>query len=172
MITLRPMEDTMDDYTAMRSWFLEPELQRWVWCNEKGETDVSLERIIEKYGQRIKHPVDVFPYFILKSGDPIGFIQYYFQSPTTVGLDMWIGTPADRGQGYGSEALRQMTQWIHYSHPSVTELFIDPEADNHRAVHCYRKVGFRDAGEYTDEEGARCLLLKMHFSPHPGTKEL
>lgn len=172
MITLRPMEDTMADYTAMRSWFLEPELQQWVWCDEKGEKDVSLERIIEKYGQRIKHPADVFPYFILKNGNPVGFIQYYFQTPTTVGLDMWIGTPADRGQGYGSEALRQMAQLIRCKHPSVTELFIDPEAENQRAVRCYRKAGFQDAGTFTDEEGAHCLLLKMHFDAESGTKEL
>lgn len=31
MISLRLMEDTMEDYTAMRNWFLEPELQEWVW---------------------------------------------------------------------------------------------------------------------------------------------
>ena len=38
------MEDTMEDYTAMRNWFLEPELKQWVWCDEKDETDVPLER--------------------------------------------------------------------------------------------------------------------------------
>lgn len=30
----------MEDYTAMRNWFLEPELQEWVWCDEKGEPPV------------------------------------------------------------------------------------------------------------------------------------
>jgi len=53
MITLRLMEDTMEDYVAMRNWFLEPELQKWVWCDEVGEVP-SLERIIEKYGSRVK----------------------------------------------------------------------------------------------------------------------
>ncbi len=170
MITLRPMEDTMADYTALRSWFLEPELQQWVWCDEKGERDVSLQRVMEKYGERIKHPKDVFPYFILRDGEPIGFIQYYFQNESTVGLDMWIGTPAQRSRGYGSEALQQMAALIHQKHPNVRELFIDPEVENLRAVRCYRKAGFQDAGEFTDEEGARCLLLKMCFDT--GEKEL
>ena len=40
MISLRLMEDTMEDYIAMRNWFLEPELQEWVWCDEKGEPPV------------------------------------------------------------------------------------------------------------------------------------
>ena len=76
MITLRLMEDTMEDYLALQSWFHEPELQEFVWCDEKGEPPVSLERIIEKYGERVKHPKDVFPYFILLDGEAIGFIQY------------------------------------------------------------------------------------------------
>ena len=47
MTSLRLMEDTMEDYTAMRNWFLELELQQWVCCDEKGEPPVPLERIIE-----------------------------------------------------------------------------------------------------------------------------
>ncbi len=76
MIPLRLMQDTMEDYIAMRNWFLEPELQEWVWCDEVGEVP-SLERIIEKYGSRVKSLADVFPYFILRDNEPIGFIQYY-----------------------------------------------------------------------------------------------
>lgn len=91
MISLRLMEDTIDDYTAMCNWFFEPELQEWVWCDEKGEPPVSLERVIEKYGPRVKNPSDIFPYFILRDGEPISFIQYYFQDEITIGLDMWIG---------------------------------------------------------------------------------
>ena len=61
MITLRPMQATQADYLHMQRWFHEPELQQWVWCDEKGGKDVPLERVIEKYGERIKHPKDVFP---------------------------------------------------------------------------------------------------------------
>lgn len=77
MISLRLMENTTQDYIAMRDWFLEPELQEWVWCDEKSEPPVTLERIIEKYGTRVKNPTDVFPYFILRDGEAIGFIQFY-----------------------------------------------------------------------------------------------
>lgn len=100
MISLRLMEDTMEDYKALQSWFHEPELQEFVWCDEKGEPPVSLERIIEKYGERVKHPKDVLPYFILRDGEAIGFIQYYLQDALTIGLDMWIGQVADRSRGY------------------------------------------------------------------------
>lgn len=161
MISLRLMEDTLEDYTAMRNWFLEPELQEWVWCDEKGEPPVSLERIIEKYGARVKHPTDVFPYFILKDGRSIGFIQYYIQSETTVGIDMWIGCPKERNNGYGADALRQMVRLIQERHPEIKELFIDPEVENKRAVRCYQNAGFESQGTFIDEEGSACVLLTI-----------
>jgi len=159
MISLRPMQDRPDDYLAMQRWFAEPELQEWVWCDEKGEGEVPLSRIIEKYGARIKHPVDVFPYFILSDGIPMGFIQYYFADPDTIGLDMWIGTAADRGRGYGVEALRQMVALIREKHPQIRELFIDPAEENARAIRCYEKAGFRHCGKIFDD-GGLCLLMK------------
>ncbi len=163
MISLRLMEDTMEDYIAMRNWFLEPELQRWVWCDEKGEPPVPLERIIEKYGSRVKNPTDVFPYFILRDSEPIGFIQYYIQDETTIGLDMWIGILKERNSGYGTEALKQMVELIHKKHPYIKELFIDPEMENIRAVKCYQKAGFKNCGEIVDEEGDKCLMMKVIF---------
>ena len=163
MITLRPMRATMEDYQYMQAWFAEPELQQWVWCDEKGEPPVSLERIAEKYGTRAQNPTDVFPCFILHAGEPIGFIQYYLHTEDTIGLDMWIGVPSERSRGYGTEALRQMVGLIRRKHPNVKEVFIDPEKENQRAVRCYQKAGFRSECEFTDEEGATCLLMKIHF---------
>lgn len=163
MITLRPMQATPADYLHMQRWFHEPELQQWVWCDEPGEPPVSVARIAEKYGPRAAHPTDVFPYFILKDGDPIGFIQYYIHSAEAIGLDMWIGVPDERNCGCGSEALRQMVDIIHRKHPSIRELFIDPDIRNARAVRCYEKAGFRREDQYTDEEGDICLLMKIHF---------
>ena len=113
MITLRPMQAAQADYLHMQRWFHEPALQQWVWCDEPGEPPVSIARIAEKYGPRAAHPTDVFPYFILKDGAPIGFIQYYIHSAETIGLDMWIGVPDERNRGCGSEALRQMVDIIH-----------------------------------------------------------
>ncbi len=163
MISLRLMQDTMADYKALQSWFHEPELQEFVWCDEKGEPPVTLERIIEKYGERVKHPRDVFPHFILLDENPIGFIQYYMQDDATIGLDMWIGRVEDRSRGYGSEALRQMVEIIHHKHPQVKTLFIDPETGNKRAVRCYEKAGFVPEDEFFDEEGALCLMMKIKY---------
>lgn len=170
MISLRLMQDTMEDYIAMRNWFLEPELQEWVWCDEVGEVP-SLERIIEKYGSRVKRLTDVFPYFILRDNEPIGFIQYYIHDEKSIGLDMWIGLLKERNNGHGTEALKQMVQIIHQEHPSVKELFIDPEVDNIRAIKCYQNAGFQNVGEIIDDEGDRCLLHKIVFENDGGNKD-
>ena len=162
MISLRPMRDTLGDYTALRDWFHEPELREWVWCDEKGEPPVPLERVIEKYRPRIVSPVDVFPYFILLNGSSVGFIQYYLHGEHSVGVDMWIGSPDNRGRGCGSKALRQMTELIRQRHPDIREVFIDPEPENIRAVRCYEKAGFRTVGTMWDD-GAECLLMKISF---------
>lgn len=95
-ITLRPMRDTAEDYNSLCLWFCEPELREWVWCDEKNEPPVALERVVEKYRPRIVSPDDVFPYFILLDGSPIGFIQYYMHGGHSAGIDMWIGSPCSR----------------------------------------------------------------------------
>ena len=71
MISLRLMEDTMEDYAAMRNWFLEPELQEWVWCDEKGEPPVSMVQIIHQ-----KHP-DIKELFIDPDVENIRAIRCY-----------------------------------------------------------------------------------------------
>lgn len=163
MIKLRPMEATRADYQAMQDWFAEPELKQFVWCDEKGEGLVPLERIEEKYGGRVKEQKNVFPYFILNDGTPIGFIQYYLQGDDAIGLDMWIGVKGERSRGHGSEALRQMVALIHEKHPDVHTLFIDPEVENKRAVRCYEKAGFIHTGVFKDEEGDLCYMMKITY---------
>ena len=161
-VSLRPMEDTFEDYIALRDWFHEPELCRWVWCDEKGEPPVTLDRVMEKYRGRVVSPDDVFPYFILLDGAPIGFIQYYIHDEHSIGIDMWIGSPRSRGRGFGTEALKQLVKLIRKERPDTREVFIDPEPQNTRAVRCYEKAGFRTVGTMTDD-GGECLLMKIYF---------
>ena len=166
-VSLRPMAAEEGDYRLMQLWFGEPELQQWVWCDEKGEGTVSLSRIEEKYGERARNPKDVFPYFILLEGRPMGFIQYYFRDEASVGLDMWIGERASRGKGYGAAALAEMITLIRARHPGLREIFIDPEPGNIAAVKCYQKAGFRICGTMMDDD-AECLLM---LYPLPGEAE-
>jgi len=162
IISLRPMRDIQDDYIAMQSWFHDPAITQWVWCDEKGEPPVSLERVIEKYRPRILAKTDVFPYFITRNGTPIGFIQYYINDEASIGLDMWIGNEDSRGKGRGTEALMMMVELIHRRYPQAKEIFITPDAQNARAIRCYRKAGFLPIGNVIDD-GVDSLLMKVFF---------
>jgi len=88
MISLRPMEDTMEDYELMKQWFADSEVKAWVWCDSKDDPAVSIERIIEKYRPRINQSSDVHPYFILHDQIPIGFIQSYQEEEFIMGIDV------------------------------------------------------------------------------------
>lgn len=108
MITLRPMRAAMEDYQYMQAWFAEPELQQWVWCDEKGEPPVSLERIAEKYGTRAQNPTDVFPCFILHAGEPIGFIQYCLHTEEAIAWTCGSASPASAA---GVMAQKPCARW-------------------------------------------------------------
>lgn len=162
IISLRPLKDTPEDFAALHSWFHDPEITRWVWCDERGEEPVSLERVTEKYRPRIGGADGIFPYIITANGTPIGFIQYYTARSDSIGLDMWIGRSDARGKGRGTEALMMMVELIHRRHPEAKEIFITPEPENIRAVRCYEKAGFRPCGTVEDD-GSECLLMKITF---------
>ena len=59
-------------------------------------------------------------------------------------LDIFL-RPDFQGRGHGAAALRQAARWLidERGHHRIT---IDPAADNERAIHVYRSIGFRDAG--------------------------
>ena len=60
-------------------------------------------------------------------------------------LDVFILDPELLGQGLGTRMIRQFIQEL----PAVvTDILIDPEKTNTRAVRVYEKVGFRDCFEF------------------------
>lgn len=68
-------------------------------------------------------------------------------------LDMLIGDPHYLGKGLSYILI---PEFLLNLFPRVTEVLIDPEATNSRAIHVYQKVGFKILGEF----------IPSH-SPHP-----
>lgn len=56
-------------------------------------------------------------------------------------LDIWIGSSADRGRGWGSMAVRELSSRL-LRHPTVESLIMRPSRRNSRAIAAYRKAGF------------------------------
>jgi aminoglycoside 6'-N-acetyltransferase len=114
-------------------------------------------------------------------GRPIGAMQiidpqlepthYWGEiAPNLRAIDIWIGSPADRGQGYGREMMRLALERC-FRDPRVAGIVIDPLASNERALAFYRRLGFRPIGRRTfgDDD---CLVHELTRRDWVATKEL
>ena len=77
----------------------------------------------------------------------IGIAQFYEEDDAQyrhAGIDLGLGT-AWQDQGLGTDTVRVLARYLVHER-GHHRVVIDPAADNHRAVRCYEKVGFRPVG--------------------------
>ncbi len=77
----------------------------------------------------------------------IGIAQFYEEDDPQyrhAGIDLGIAT-AWQNQGLGTDVVRTLVHHL-VNERGHHRLVIDPAADNHRAIRCYEKVGFRGVG--------------------------
>lgn len=110
-------------------------------------------------------------YFIAEvDGRPIGTMQiidphmepthYWGEiAPNLRAIDIWIGSPADRGKGYGEKMMRMALERC-FADPRITAIVIDPLASNERALKFYRRLGFKAVGrrQFHDDD---CLVHEL-----------
>ena len=140
MITLRPA--LPDDREMLERWDRDPDVAAsdpedwWQWETELARPSPGVEMLIAEL-----------------HGRPIGFLQiidpareeshYWGDVPENLrAIDIWIGEPADRGQGHGSEMMHRALERC-FADPAVTAVLIDPLASNVRAHRFYERLGFR-----------------------------
>lgn len=104
---------------------------------------------------------------------PVGFLQltdareeesHYWGDiePATWALDIWIGSPDDRGRGLGAKAMRTALDRLFDRHDAQM-VVIDPAVHNVRAIAFYEQLGFERVGvrEFGDDE---CLVMRLSQS--------
>lgn len=68
------------------------------------------------------------------------YARWMVEDGYAISLDVFLGEARLCGMGIGTEMIRQFVD----SRPdAITDVFIDPEAANHKAIHVYEKLGFR-----------------------------
>lgn len=159
------------DVDYLYHWFQEPVINQWY---ARGQ-HWSYEDIKQKYLPRIQGKDNTPSFIIYKNEHPIGFIQYYclsehlpegiqsfnhalfksYQPHELVGLDLFVADQDNRGRGFGEQILNQFVLKLPLSTKAI---IVDPDINNHRAIRCYVKAGFRPTN-YSEDE-AYLLLFK------------
>lgn len=147
-ISFRPV--TLHDLPILRDWMERPHWREW-WGDPETECNYVRDMIEGRDSTK--------PYFICLDGQPAGYIQVWYSADQriepwlteapwlldlpdeAVGVDLSLADPANVSRGIGSAALAafvaMLRTWGH------TEIYIDPEPRNRRAVRAYERAGFR-----------------------------
>lgn len=145
--------------SLIHSWLLQPYVSEWFYGQGLENTFKHLDEFLAG--------ASFAKYWLAFDKDrPFAFlITSYVDKPhdeltkwcspdgQAITLDMLIGEPAYLGKGY---AVQVIQQFLISQFPTISEVLIDPEATNAKAIHVYQKAGFNKLGEF----------IPSH-SPHP-----
>ncbi len=77
-------------------------------------------------------------------------------------IKIHIDRPGDRGQGYGTEALTLLCRSLEQR--GYSSLYLRVSADNHPAIRCYEKVGFRKTAVLHEHSLQDAPIILMEYS--------
>lgn len=151
--------DAFDLQQAMPNllrWLADPDVRPWY-----DEGEVTPENLSERFAGE---PA-VRQYTIAIEGEPAGYIQVYrldhspeYQrqvdvDPEAVAMDLFIGDPARRNRGWGTEVIRACLDRVIFGEMDAKLAMIAPDPKNARAVRSYEKAGFRQVKTvYVEDE--------------------
>ncbi|MBP7966976.1 GNAT family N-acetyltransferase [Candidatus Woesebacteria bacterium] len=90
-------------------------------------------------------------FMILVDDKPIGQVNYndIDRKTNSVELDIIIGERHHTGQGYGSDALQNLVEYL-FTRMNIDSCFIEALTQNPRAISAYKKAGFVEQKRYTN----------------------
>lgn len=167
MIVLRPA--TLDDVPLLDLWDLEPDL-----ISATSDDPDAPKAFGDAYWQdELALVRRDCQYFIAElDGRPIAALQiidphtepthYWGEVESHLrAIDIWIGSAADRGQGFGREAMRLAIEAC-FRDADVRTIIIDPLVSNTRAHTFYQRLGFRPEGiRELGEDDDVCLVHRL-----------
>ena len=153
---------TIDDVTVLARWDEDPDVAAAIGGRGADWYDWQAELVRDVPWRELL--------IAEEDGRPIGFVQlldageeesHYWGDvePGTWALDIWIGSPDDRGRGLGAQAMQLALQRIFDQH-SAEMVVIDPAVDNRRAIAFYERLGFERVGVRTFGDDA-CLVMRL-----------
>jgi len=175
LVYLRPMEP--DDAAMVHGWYEDAEFIALM-----GGRPTSLAERRSLYERRAADPPrDVLNFIVClrEDGRPIGRVDVFEIDAFNgnAGFGIGIGDPADRGHGYGRDAVEALCDYA-FGQLRLERLWLTTDADNVRAQHLYESVGFRREGVarhayYQDgryQDDVRMAILREEWRALPRAK--
>ena len=133
-----------DDAEIYTKWFNDREVSLWLGQHSNVMSLAKERQILDGMATG-----DGFNFaMVLKDGDRLlGNISLMGRSPVdrTAELGIFIGEAEDRAKGYGAEAIRLLLDFG-FNTLGLHNIMLHVNADNTRAIACYKKCGFRECG--------------------------
>jgi len=155
-VSLRPI--THADRPLIYRWLNDPKVMSFWGGNDRPLSEATSVGWVERF---VGEGASLECLIIVTRERPIGFIELSLNPGNhnyghLVEIDICIGEPSEWEHGYGSAALTALLHWL-FTSTDTRRVFLQPRAENERAIHVYEKVGFRKEGvlkqaEYHDGE--------------------
>jgi len=145
------------------------------WYGENGKIERTKEKFFEDWNEGyfdVGSPEKGQCFWIVVDGEKIGQVNYnkIDQENKKVELDIIIGDGAKMGKGYGTDALKALIKYL-FDNFDINKIWVEPRANNPRAVRVYEKIGFQKEGLLREEDyfenefvdGVRFGILKKDY---------
>jgi RimJ/RimL family protein N-acetyltransferase len=152
MCTFRKLDES--DLELLFNWLQQPHVKEW-W----DDGDDTIEKVRVHYSQEADI---VNRYILLKENQPIGYFQSYPEADNVIGIDQFIGELSFINRGHGTEAVMNFTNLVKES-DQPRAIIVDPDPENHRAIRCYEKAGFRYQELVVGVDGKQACLMRMEI---------
>lgn len=134
------------DRPLIENWVTRPHISEWLHGEGLKNTLSSLIQFFEgssEFQHWIAYDNDTpFGYLLTsevdQSDETLSSIE--FAGYKAIALDVFICEPDYLGKGFGTKMIEAFLK-AHFS--DVSDILIDPEVANSRAVHVYKKIGFQ-----------------------------
>lgn len=167
--TFRPVVESQQ--VLIHEWLKQDYIQEWIHGEGLQNTLKGLTRFIQDYSvtKKIDRESELTQHWIgyerdrpfvylltsnIFKGDDSVYSSNRQTNGLAITLDMFIGDRDYLGKGFAAQIIREFLV-SHFS--DVSEVFIDPEQSNKRAVHVYQKAGFQIIGDF---------IASWHPVPH------
>ena len=132
-----------DDYESFYEWYHDRETAELIGSIAKSYSMAEEKELVAGLAK----DGNAFAIVERRSGRMVGFSSFFDISAAdrTAELGMLIGDKESRGKGYGTEVLRLMLDYG-FGVLDLNNIMLRTFAFNERAIHLYRKFGFREIG--------------------------